>query len=449
MRSWRRPTPRWSVDAPGASTDAGERLVAFRGRLRAGDAPRFLGLADGPGHSRCRSGPRAGRRGGRLASRGSCPGGPVQPVRLPATSTRAPPIELDARDRVERARRRTSSTWCRISIPHGRSATTRSLWKMNRIDRASALRPGILISATNGARGASPARSPHGWTPNPPKLGSTGRGLDGPLRAISWVWALHLFVDAPALTPALHARMLDFLHVHARHLNVLLDVLQPNTRLTGEALGLVFHRVYMRRDFQRRALARDRRAESCASRPTARCVRTACTSSSASQCQRYTTVLTCSSDAAADDGGRRSARGHAPRRRRPADDAPSTSRATNGAISRCSATTTVADCVPTTTPHAGRRPRLLATGRACSTSPTLRSISPDAAPVSQLLGPDGLARLGAMPPAAPQRPRAPSRRAASTRCTTTGPKPPDRRDRRLRLPARRVQLRTPTPSVWR
>jgi hypothetical protein len=57
---------------------------------------------------------------------------------------------------------------------------------------------------------------------------------------MSWVWALHLFRDAPALTPALYARLLNHLHVHARHLERYLSTyFSPNTHLTGEALGLV------------------------------------------------------------------------------------------------------------------------------------------------------------------------------------------------------------------
>ncbi|HZF66965.1 MAG TPA: alginate lyase family protein [Gemmatirosa sp.] len=77
---------------------------------------------------------------------------------------------------------------------------------------------------------------------NPPKQGiNWASSLEVAFRAMSWVWALHLFRDADALTPALHARLLAYLHVHARHLEQYLSTyFSPNTHLTGEALGLVF-----------------------------------------------------------------------------------------------------------------------------------------------------------------------------------------------------------------
>jgi hypothetical protein len=77
---------------------------------------------------------------------------------------------------------------------------------------------------------------------NPPKQGiNWASSLEVAFRAMSWVWALHLVRDAQALTPALHARVLSYLHVHARHLEQFLSTyFSPNTHLTGEALGLVF-----------------------------------------------------------------------------------------------------------------------------------------------------------------------------------------------------------------
>jgi hypothetical protein len=76
---------------------------------------------------------------------------------------------------------------------------------------------------------------------NPPKQGiNWASSLEVAFRAMSWVWALCLFRDADALTPALHARLLAYLHVHARHLEQYLSTyFSPNTHLTGEALGLV------------------------------------------------------------------------------------------------------------------------------------------------------------------------------------------------------------------
>jgi hypothetical protein len=76
---------------------------------------------------------------------------------------------------------------------------------------------------------------------NPPKRGiNWASSLEVAFRTMSWVWALALFRDAGALTPAFYARVLNHLHVHARHLERYLSTyFSPNTHLTGEALGLV------------------------------------------------------------------------------------------------------------------------------------------------------------------------------------------------------------------
>ena len=76
---------------------------------------------------------------------------------------------------------------------------------------------------------------------NPPKLGiNWASSLEVAFRAMSWLWALHLFRDSAAVTPAFHARVLGVLHVHGRHLETYLSTyFSPNTHLTGEALGLV------------------------------------------------------------------------------------------------------------------------------------------------------------------------------------------------------------------
>ena len=82
-----------------------------------------------------------------------------------------------------------------------------------------------------------------GWLDaNPPKLGiNWASSLEVAFRAISWVWALQLFRESPALTPSLLARMLASLHLHGRHVERYLSTyFSPNTHLTGEALGLYY-----------------------------------------------------------------------------------------------------------------------------------------------------------------------------------------------------------------
>ena len=77
---------------------------------------------------------------------------------------------------------------------------------------------------------------------NPPKLGlNWSSSLEVAFRSISWLWALHFFKHSAALTPTLFISALQFLYVHARHLETYLSTyFSPNTHLTGEALGLFY-----------------------------------------------------------------------------------------------------------------------------------------------------------------------------------------------------------------
>lgn len=77
---------------------------------------------------------------------------------------------------------------------------------------------------------------------NPPKLGiNWASSLEVAFRAISWLWAIHFFKDAPCMTPEVFQRALKFLFLHARHLETYLSTyFSPNTHLTGEALGLYY-----------------------------------------------------------------------------------------------------------------------------------------------------------------------------------------------------------------
>jgi hypothetical protein len=77
---------------------------------------------------------------------------------------------------------------------------------------------------------------------NPPKLGiNWTSSLEVALRAISWLWALHLLADSNVLTGSLALRFLKFLTTHGRHIEAYLSHYHsPNTHLTGEALGLFY-----------------------------------------------------------------------------------------------------------------------------------------------------------------------------------------------------------------
>jgi hypothetical protein len=61
------------------------------------------------------------------------------------------------------------------------------------------------------------------------------------LRSIAWLWATQMFVDSNALTPDFFARILKSLIEHGRHIETYLSYyFSPDTRLTGEALGLFY-----------------------------------------------------------------------------------------------------------------------------------------------------------------------------------------------------------------
>jgi uncharacterized heparinase superfamily protein len=77
---------------------------------------------------------------------------------------------------------------------------------------------------------------------NPPKGGiNWASSLELSFRVTAWLWALHLFADAKALTPDFTARMLKSLIAQGCHIETYLShYFSPNTHLTGEALGLFY-----------------------------------------------------------------------------------------------------------------------------------------------------------------------------------------------------------------
>src|SRR5262249_10557448 len=77
---------------------------------------------------------------------------------------------------------------------------------------------------------------------NPQRRGiNWASSLEVSLRAISWLWALHLMIDAEAVTSRFVTRLLKSLIAHGRHISSYLShYFSPNTHLTGEALGLLY-----------------------------------------------------------------------------------------------------------------------------------------------------------------------------------------------------------------
>ncbi len=77
---------------------------------------------------------------------------------------------------------------------------------------------------------------------NPPGLGiNWSSSLEVSFRAMSWIWAFHLFKDSDHFTPRLFNKALKYLYLHGRHIERYLSkYYSPNTHLTGEALGLYY-----------------------------------------------------------------------------------------------------------------------------------------------------------------------------------------------------------------
>ncbi len=103
---------------------------------------------------------------------------------------------------------------------------------------------GVAFWLTNDERFAETfARRLESWIKeNPTKTGvNWSSSFEVALRSISWVWALQFFKDSPHLKPELFLKTLESLHAHAAHIEKYLSTyLNPNTHLTGEALGLYY-----------------------------------------------------------------------------------------------------------------------------------------------------------------------------------------------------------------
>lgn len=77
---------------------------------------------------------------------------------------------------------------------------------------------------------------------NPPGMGINWfSSLEAAFRAISWLWAFHLFKDSPSVSPEVFLKALKFLYYHGHKIETYLSTYySPNTHLTGEALGLYY-----------------------------------------------------------------------------------------------------------------------------------------------------------------------------------------------------------------
>ena len=116
------------------------------------------------------------------------------------------------------------------------------LWELNRHQHFVTL--GQAYAYSRDSRYARAFASQlAGWiSANPPRIGvNWASSLEVSYRAISWLWALQLFADAPEVSDELLLTAIESLRRHAVHIERYLSTYySPNTHLTGEALGLLY-----------------------------------------------------------------------------------------------------------------------------------------------------------------------------------------------------------------
>ncbi|MDB4881977.1 MAG: putative Heparinase family protein [Gemmatimonadetes bacterium] len=116
------------------------------------------------------------------------------------------------------------------------------LWELNRHQHFVTLGQAYAYSRDVRYANAFVAQLTDWIEANPPRVGiNWASSLEVSYRAISWLWALQLFADAPQLTDDVLAVALESLRRHATHISRYLSTYySPNTHLTGEALGLLY-----------------------------------------------------------------------------------------------------------------------------------------------------------------------------------------------------------------
>src|SRR5688500_1737520 len=116
------------------------------------------------------------------------------------------------------------------------------VWELNRHQWLVHLGEAYRLTADERYAAVFADRVREWMAANPPGTGiNWASSLEAALRLIAWCWTLHLFRGSKALTTALVAEMLQWIAIHAAHVEKYLSYyFSPNTHLTGEALGLFY-----------------------------------------------------------------------------------------------------------------------------------------------------------------------------------------------------------------
>lgn len=118
----------------------------------------------------------------------------------------------------------------------------KTTWELNRHAHFVTLGQAYWMTGDERYAEAFVAQASDWMKANPPGRGiNWASSLELAFRAISWLWALHLFAGSSHLNSCFVTQLLKCLIAHGRHIESYLSYyFSPNTHLTGEALGLFY-----------------------------------------------------------------------------------------------------------------------------------------------------------------------------------------------------------------
>src|SRR5262249_34476944 len=154
-----------------------------------------------------------------------------------------PPLDIDWHLDPLSGKRAPLTHWSKLDPldPIG-GGDPKITWELNRHSHFVTL--GQAYWLTNDERFAASfiAQASAWMDANPPGMGvNWASSLEVALRAIAWLWAVHLCAGSPLVMEDFMARALKHLIAHGRQIESFLSrYFSPNTHLTGEALGLFY-----------------------------------------------------------------------------------------------------------------------------------------------------------------------------------------------------------------
>lgn len=133
--------------------------------------------------------------------------------------------------------------WSKINYLDARVAGDKKItWELNRHSHFVTLGQAYWLTGDERYSESFVAQASSWMDANPPSRGiNWASSLEAAFRAITWLWAIHLFASSPRLTSRFAIRFLKQLSAHGRHVNSYLShYFSANTHLTGEALALFY-----------------------------------------------------------------------------------------------------------------------------------------------------------------------------------------------------------------